>query len=276
MSSADQYVLGYRHQEQERLQQQAKDLAHESQSLFDRIGIAAGASVVEIGCGPQGCLELLSACVGPAGHVVGVERSEDAVRMARGLIEERALTNVDVLCRDARSTGLPRDAFDLATSRLVLVNVPDPRAIAAKAVALVKPGGYLAFHEADWIAHVCDPPLDAWTKLVDLFVAYSESAGIDPFVGRKTPRLLREAGLLDVGSNAFVHVYPHGHTRHNILADFVDNLSDRLLTGEFVSARELAELKAALRRHLDDPGTLVVSHVYIQAWGRKPLEKSTA
>jgi SAM-dependent methyltransferase len=272
MSSPEQYVLGYRREEQERLQQQARDLAHESQSLFDRIGVPAGASVVEIGCGPQGCLELLSACVGPAGRVVGVERSEDAARMARRLIDERGLTNVEVLCGDARSTGLPREAFDLATSRLVLVNVPQPRAIVAEAVALVKPGGSVAFHEADWIAHVCDPPLDAWTKLVDLFVAYSQSAGIDPFIGRKMPRLLREAGLLDVGVNAFVHAYPHGHTRRNILADFADNLTDRLLAGEFISAHELDELKAALRRHLDDPGTLVVSHVYIQTWGRKPAE----
>lgn len=270
MSHSEQYVLGYRREEQQRLQQQARDLAHESQSLFDRIGVPAGSSVVEIGCGPQGCLELLSGCVGPTGRVVGVERSEDAVAMARGLIEERGLTNVEVLCRDARSTGLPRGAFDLATSRLVLVNVPEPRAIVAEAIALVKPGGYVAFHEADWIAHVCDPPLDAWTKIVDLFVAYSESAGIDPYIGRKTPRLLREAGLEDVAVNAFVHAYPHGHTRHNILLDFANNLSDRLLAGEFVSARELDDLKTALARHLDDPGTLVVSHVYIQAWGRKP------
>jgi SAM-dependent methyltransferase len=190
--------------------------------------------------------------------------------MARGLIEERGLTNVEVLCRDARSTGLPRGTFDLATSRLVLVNVPDPRAIVAEAIALVKPGGYVAFHEADWIAHVCDPPLDAWTKIVDLFVAYSQSAGIDPYIGRKTPRLLREAGLENVAVNAFVHAYPHGHTRHNILLDFTNNLTDRLLAGEFVSAPELDDLKTALRRHLDDPGTLVVSHVYIQGWGRKP------
>jgi hypothetical protein len=25
-----------------------------------------------------------------------------------------------------------------------------------------------------------------------------------------------------------------------------------------------------LRRHLDDPGTLVVSHLFFQVWGREP------
>ena len=55
--------------------------------------------------------------------MVGVERSADAVGMARAMIEERGLANVDVLCADGRDTGLPRESFDLATASLVLVNV---------------------------------------------------------------------------------------------------------------------------------------------------------
>src|SRR5690348_11876023 len=154
MTDPDPYVLGYRRAEQERLQRQAGELAHESRWLFDQIGVTAGACVVELGCGPHGCLELLAERVGPTGRVVGVERSQDAVDLARKMVAERGLGNVEVLCRDARSTGLPRAAFDLVTSRLVLVNVPEPRQILAEAVSLVGPGGSVAFHEADWIAHV--------------------------------------------------------------------------------------------------------------------------
>ena len=83
MTEPDQYVLGYRQAEQERLQQQAQQLAHESSWLFDQIPVARGARVVEIGCGPHGCLDLLSERVGPAGRVVGVERSAEAVALAR-------------------------------------------------------------------------------------------------------------------------------------------------------------------------------------------------
>ena len=59
MAEVDQYFLGYRQAEQERLQRQALELAPEAQWLFDQIGVQSGARVVEIGCGPQGCLELL-------------------------------------------------------------------------------------------------------------------------------------------------------------------------------------------------------------------------
>ena len=43
MTEIDQYVLGYRQAEQERLQQQAQPLAHESSWLFDQIDHANGA-----------------------------------------------------------------------------------------------------------------------------------------------------------------------------------------------------------------------------------------
>jgi ubiquinone/menaquinone biosynthesis C-methylase UbiE len=269
MTQPDQYVLGYRQAEQQRLQRQAQELAHESRWLFDQIGVDPGARVVEIGCGPQGCLELLSEYVGPSGSVVGVERSQDAVNLARKLIEQRGLKNVEVHCRDARSTELPRGAFDFVTARLVLVNVPEPRQIVAEAVALVTPGGWVAFHEADWAAHVCDPPLDAWRALVELFERYSEKNGIDPFIGRKLPRMLREAGLHDIRVNPLIHVYPPGHGRRSILLDFAENLSERILAEKLVGERQLTELKVALKRHLDDPDTLVVSHLFLQAWGRK-------
>src|SRR5262249_29253017 len=158
--------------------------------LFDQIGLPTGARVVEIGCGPHGCLDLLSERVGRSGSVVGVERSEEAVTLARKLVAERGLGNVEVLHRDARSTGLPKGSFDLTTARLVLVNVPHPEQIIAEAVALVRPGGSVAFHEIDFAALVCDPPLHAWTALIDLFVTYAGRNGIDLFIGRRLPRLL--------------------------------------------------------------------------------------
>ncbi len=270
MPESDQYVLGYRQAEQERLQQQAEQLAHESNWLFDQIPIAGGARVVEIGCGPHGCLDLLSERVGPTGSVVGVERSAEAVALARKLVSQRNLGNVEVLEGDARSTGLPRASFDVATSRLVLVNVPQPEQIVAEAAALVRPGGWVVFHEADYVSHVCDPPSAAWSALVELLQTYSAKNGIDPLIGRKLPRLLREAGLIDVRVNPLVHVYPPGHGRRSILFDFSENLSERLVAEKLVSDSELTGLKADLSRHLADPTTLVVSHLYFQAWGRKP------
>ncbi len=270
MPHRDEYLLGYRQAEQERLQAQAHQLADESSWLFDQLALAAGARVVEIGCGPQGCLDLLAQRVGPSGVVIGVERSEESVELARRFVREQGLANVEIIHADARSTGLVRDSFDLVTSRLVLVNIPQPQEIIAEAVALAKPGGSVAFHEADWSVHVSDPPLQAWDRAEDLLITYARSAGIDLFIGRKIPRLLRAAGLVDVAAHPLIHIYPPGHARRSILLDFLENVSERLVETGIASPTELEVLTDSLRRHLDDPDTLVVSHLFVQAWGHKP------
>jgi SAM-dependent methyltransferase len=269
-AAADQYFLGYRPAEQRRLQRQAEQLGGEAAWLLDQVGPLEGREVVELGTGPRGFLDALSERVGWTGTVVGIERSADAVALARLLVARRGLSNVQLLHGDARSTRLPAASFDLAIARLVLVNVPRPEQIVREAVRLARPGGTVAFHEADALSEVCDPPLEAWTRLRDLLNRYAALNGIDLFVGRRLPRLLRDAGLADVKVRPIVHVDEPGHPRRSLLPDFVDNLRERVIADGLIAGDELDRLQAEVRRHVEDPDTLVVSHLYIQAWGRKP------
>jgi len=270
MTERDPYFLGHSATEQQRLQQQARELAEESRRLFEQIGIPVGSHVIEIGCGPQGCLELLADRVGPAGSVVGVEMSEHAVQLARRFVAEQGLANVEVRHGNGKATGLPRASFDLATARLVLVNIPEPKDIVAEMAALVRPGGSVALHEADWCAHITDPPLPAWDRLFEALRAYSEANGIDLFIGRRLARLLGDAGLVEIQMQPLIHVYPFGHSRRPIFLQFVNNLRERIVAFGLITDAEFAEAIHELAKHLDDPRTLVLSHLFFQAWGRKP------
>jgi SAM-dependent methyltransferase len=213
MSQNDQYLLGYRQAEQERLERQASELAGDSTWLFEQIGLSPGQSVVEVGCGPWGCLALLAEAVAPTGTVIGVERSDEAVVRAQEAVARQGLANVEVRYGDGRDTGLPRNAFDLVTTRLVLVNVPQPEELVSEAIAMAKPGGTVAYHEAMWPLITLDPPLAFWDRLSEIFQTYAHLNGIDLFIGRKVPRMLREHGLVDVKSNAIIHLYPADHGR---------------------------------------------------------------
>jgi SAM-dependent methyltransferase len=270
MSEPDPYLLGYRQAEQDRLERQAVELGPESEWLFDQIGVCTGWRAVEIGCGPRGCLGLLSKRVGSTGRVVGVERSTEQVERARRFVAEGRLTNVEVLDADARSLDLPDRAFDLATARLVLTNVPRPEEVVAEMVRLVRPGGFIALHEPDPTTSRCDPPLDAQTRLVQIMNTYADLNGIDRSIGLRVPRMLRELGLLDVCVNPLVHIYPPGHGRRMLVLEFVENARDRILERGLIAEAELAELTGALKRHLENPSTLVVSSLFLQTWGRKP------
>jgi SAM-dependent methyltransferase len=270
MAADGRYVLGYSQLEQERLQRQAEQFSDESARLFDEIGISDGARVLEIGCGPRGCLDLLSTRVGGSGRVVGVEISPELVALAKGFVTERGLGNVEVIAGDARSTGLPDASFDLVTARLVLVNIPRPEQVVSQAVALARPGGAVAFHEVDGAAFMCDPPSHAWTTALQLFNAVNEKNGNDFYLGRRLPRLLRDAGLVDVHVHPIVLVHPPGHPRRNLVVDFVDNFNEQILALDLIAEDDLRHLKQDLASHLDDPDTVVFDGPYIQAWGRKP------
>jgi ubiquinone/menaquinone biosynthesis C-methylase UbiE len=184
MTRLDEYSLGYRQAELQRLQRQAEQLGGESARLFDEIGIADGAQVLEIGCGPRGCLDLLAARVGVTGHVVGVELNPELAALAQVFVAANGIHNVDILAGDACSVGLDEGSFDLVTSRLVLVNIPQPEKVVAAAVALARPGGAVAFHEVDWAAFVCDPPSQGWSTAIELLLTVSKNV-----FGKRAARL---------------------------------------------------------------------------------------
>jgi len=267
--AAKSYLLGHSEDEERRLRSQAEELRQESARLFDRLDIAAGSWAVDLGCGPQGVLDLLSERVGSTGHVIGVEKNQGSVAIAKRFVVDRRLGNVAVVQADARATRLPAATFDLVHARLVLVNIPHVEAVVREMVRLARPGALVVSHEADYLSHFCDPPSRAWDCLFDVFKRYSYANGIDLFVGHRTHRLFREAGLLDIEVNPLIHVYPHGHNRRAIFWHFLQNVRDRILEQELIAESEFDELMAQLKEHLDRPDTLVVSHLFFQVWGRK-------
>jgi SAM-dependent methyltransferase len=238
--------------------------------MLERIGIHAGEKVIDLGCGPGGALHLLAKRVGARGSVLGLERGPRFVELARRFVADLALAQVEVCEGDAYATGLPRAAFDGAHMRLVLVNVPRPEEIVREMVALVRPGGWVASLEADWLTHICDPPLPAWSRLIDAFVANCAAHGIDPFIGRRVHRLLRDAGVVDIEIDPVCHAYPLGHDRRPILHDFIGNVRDALLAADLVHAEQLNEDMEALDRYLANPDHLVLSHTFFRVWGRIP------
>jgi SAM-dependent methyltransferase len=240
--------------------------------LLDQLILPPDVHVVELGCGPRGYLELLADRVGQDGRIVAVEYRATAVAKAQRLVRDRGLSNVEIRRGDARASGLPRASFDLVVSRMVLFTVPRPEEIIAEACALVRPGGVVAFHEADSVSHICDPPAPAWDRLIDLLDEFARRNEIDLYLGRRLPRLLREAGLVDVQARPHLDVYPPGHRKRAALLEFTRKFSDRLLAQAIVSPAELDDLMRALARHVTDAETLVVSHLFLQSWGRKPVD----
>jgi ubiquinone/menaquinone biosynthesis C-methylase UbiE len=264
------YALGSSSAESVRLQRQADELAPDSVALLDRIGLRPGDSAIDLGCGPRGILELLCERVLPGGRVVGVDGDPGHVAMAAELVERQGLGDVEIVCADARNTGLPPDSFDLAHTRTLLVTVPEPAEVLAEMVRLVRPGGWIAGLEPDTEMAICYPPHPAFDRLCEIFTIAFTRNGADPHIGRRMAELYREAGLREVTVEARATVYPPGHSRRTIRPDLVRSMRRQILEIGLADDHELDQLDRAARAHLENPATVVMPHLYFLAWGRKP------
>lgn len=264
------YALGSSSSESARLQRQADELAPDSSALLDRVGLRPGDCVIDLGCGPRGIVELLSERVSPGGRVVGVDADPKHVAMASELVKRRALTGVEILCADARSTGLMAGSFDLVHARTLLVTVPEPSAVLAEMVRLARPRGWVAGLEADAEYAICYPPHPAFDRLCEIFTVAFARNGADPHLGRRMPELYRQAGLEDVAVEVRAAVYPAGHSRRTIRADLVRSMRPRIVEMGLADEQELDQLDSAARTHFENPDTVVMPGLYFLAWGRKP------
>ena len=271
--AAGVYALGADTDETARLQRQSDELQPEARALLARLGelgLRPGQTALDLGCGPRGILDLLAEAVGPGGRVVGLDADPAHVTAARQYAFSQGLANVEVLAGDARHTGLPAESFDLVHTRTLLVTIPEPAEVVAEMARLARPGGLVASQEADAEFSICYPPLPEWDRLLALFRASFPRAGADLRLGRRLPELFREAGLTDVGATVYAGSYPAGHSRRTVIPDLVRSLHPVILGLGLAGERELADVDAAVRAHLADPRTLVMPHLLVTAWGRKP------
>jgi ubiquinone/menaquinone biosynthesis C-methylase UbiE len=269
-NATDVYALGRNPDESTRLRRQSDELRPQTAELLESIGLGPGQSAIDLGCGPSGILDLLSAAVSPGGHVVGLDADPAHTALASQYVGKLGLANVEVATADARHTGLPPDSFDLVHARTLLATIPDPAQVVAEMVRLARPGGWVASQEPDVEHALCYPPLPAWHRLREVFRVGFSRSGADPRIGRRLTELYRQAGLEDIDVVVHAPAYPAGHSRRTLLPDLVRSLSAVILDLGLCDERELAELDRAVREHLADPRTLMMPHLLVVAWGRKP------
>jgi ubiquinone/menaquinone biosynthesis C-methylase UbiE len=268
-----EYILGADASERSRLLMQSEIHRAQAERLLERFDVGSGARVIDIGCGPLGVLDLLSTMVGPNGRAIGLDNEPRMVAHARRTIAEWRLSNVELRLADAADTGIEAGSLDLAHERLVLINHPAPRNVVREMARIVRPSGWVTIEEVDVCSWICEPAHPAWTELLDALNGAWCAAGQDPFIGRRLPALLREAGLTDVRFDADARVWQTGHPYQTLALKFVSIFRERIVTGRFINAHRLDRLIAEAELHLAKPDTYVIHPLFFQAWGRKPPDQ---
>ena len=113
--------------------------------LLDRLGLAGGESVLEIGCGTGAVTLPLAQAAGAHGRVVAVDIAEPMLGVARQRVDESGMRNVTLLLGDAQVMAFEPSAFDVATSRMGVMFFADPVAAFRNVGHALKPGGRFVF-----------------------------------------------------------------------------------------------------------------------------------
>jgi ubiquinone/menaquinone biosynthesis C-methylase UbiE len=247
------YTLAISEEEVARYRLMAEHAKAEEADAWAAAGIAPGAIVADVGCGPAATSVVMAETVGPTGRVIGVERDPKAIAHARQVVAAVGVSNVELREGDATATGIEPGSVDVAVMRHVLAhNGGNEQAIVDHLASLLRPGGHVYLVDVDLTgirALGLDPALD---ELFDIYSEFHRRRGNDPRIGLRLGQLATAAGLQDVqfqGAYSIITVPPGLRPPPWVARDLM--LSDGVVTQDQIE--RWAEAFERMDKRVDRP-----------------------
>jgi SAM-dependent methyltransferase len=229
----------------------------------DALGIAPGWRCWEVGAGGPSVPDGLASRVGDGGRVVATDLE---TRWLAG----RVGPDVEVARHDVVRDDPPGTGFDLVHARLVLLHVPEREEALRRMASALRPGGWLLVEDYDVALQplVCPDEVTPDQRLANrvkgAFRQLLLARGADPQLGRRLPRLFRDAGLAEVAADAW---FPLAVPAVAVLERAnVEQVRDALVGRTEVSGPDVD-------RYLElttVPGFDLATAPLVSAWGRRP------
>jgi len=182
--------------------------------LLHRLEIHPNQEVVDVGCGTGFFTRLVAKGMKGKGRVIGIDRNERLLKVARRLAEEQKLDGT-ISFRQGNAESMPlRDgSADRVVCQTLLWTLKDPRPAIRDMVRVCKIGGLIgavegAFDRIIWYApddlrltELTHRWVDAYTK------GYAKLYGSDRGIGYKLPAFFSEVGLNRIRLDGFPFVW---------------------------------------------------------------------
>jgi len=232
-----------------------------SAAFCEQLGVGDGWRCADVGAGTGSLAQLLADRAAPSGRVLAVD-------LDTRFLEPLRSTFLQVEQVDVTTASLAAGAFDLIHARLLLEHLPQRDAVVHRLVRALAPGGWLLLEDFDWpTAAIVDPPAPVLARVAHACRTALESHGYDAEYGRRLPRVLRSAGLIDVhtrSASAQVWADPdRGVPQWELL---VAQLRPALLAPHLLTAADLAAFAALCH----DGDSVFFAPLMVSCAGRKP------
>jgi SAM-dependent methyltransferase len=241
---------------------------------MESLDVKEGWNCLEIGGGGGSVARWLSTKVGKSGRVLVTDINPLFLNELKGKTD-----NVDVLIHDiTNEVGLPKNTFDLAHARLVLIHLPQRQRALANMISSLKPGGVVLIEDFDLL--VSDftrdyhpklgvPPTMAteiFRKTLQARNTLLQRHGADLNYARNLYSLFRANGLVDVGfSTGGFRPWQSGTAGAQLNVANTIQSGEEIIESGLMSEKELEDAIKLMR----DPEWIAFSPLMISAWGRK-------
>jgi SAM-dependent methyltransferase len=268
------YVHGYDEREGVRLADQASTLAD---LLHGGLSFAAGARVLEVGCG-VGAQTVELARRSPLAQFVAIDVNAASLARAQITAQRAGLANVEFRQADVFALPFAERSFDAAFVCFVLEHLADPRAALGAIAKTLAPGGKLVAIEGDHGATLFHPESAFARRAIQAQVDLQAAARGDANLGRRLYPLLKEAGFADVWVEPRM-IYVDG-SRPDLADGFtlktyttmIAGVRDRALAAGLMAAEDFDRGVADLARCAQPDGVFV--YTFFRATAEKPQARS--
>lgn len=213
-----------------------------------------GERFLDVGCGTGGAARAMAKRVGNNGMVVGIDSSRTMIEEAQRRTDpaHRSLT---FQMADAHNLPFADHSFDACYSLGVFEVVSDPLRALREMSRVTGPGGRVVIYGPDMDLTAIDSSYPGLTREVLHYISDNETNG---WVGRQLPRLFKEAGLVDVSTEASTVIVTDFHRIYDLwlkeclggaqsagiaspagIAKWVEDLEERHRTGTFLCSQTL-------------------------------------
>ncbi len=239
-----QYVHGYDHRENIRLQDQASTLV---ELLHADTSYPAGSRVLEAGCG-VGAQTITLAKNSPDALITSFDISGASIAEAQRRVAAAGLSNVQFEQGDLFNLSYEPDAFDHIFVCFVLEHLSLPVEALHTLKKHLRPGGTITVIEGDHGSAYFHPDSEAAHKAIRCQIELQRRAGGNAAIGRELYPLLHEAGYRSIGVSPRM-VYVDASK-----PELVEGFTKRTFTAMIEGVRASA-LKAGLaEQHVFDQG----------------------
>jgi SAM-dependent methyltransferase len=231
-----------------------------------------GMRVLDLGTGLGHVAMIAGELVGPSGSVAGIDRSEEALTVARRRAAEQGMTHVTFAIGDATVWTAP-EPYDVVIGRLLLFHVADPAAVVRHHLANLRPGG--AFVAIDFDLGNCrtEPPIAVAQNAIRWVHDAFRASGAWPRIGSRLGTIFEEAGLTQtITYGVQGYLSPRDPAGAPLLAGVLRSMATAIVRHRIATEEEIgiATFEQRLREAVQEANAVILPPTVVGAWGHAP------